>query len=153
VLADRPDVLAALSSIDLDGRYYRLCDAHRYSTDPRPKYTTAAVRKLLRSLERVPVAETGGRAFEFSAAVGSRTLAAGLIIQGRSVVEFWWSWESPSGPIGDTMAVSAKSVAEHAGRSVPTPPYPRPEFSTVEELEIILRELFSLAEAACLVVP
>jgi hypothetical protein len=76
---------------------------------------------------------------------GQWPASCGFILQGREVVEFWCSIDREGKPVGDNMTVLARGATLARGAMPPNPPYPRPVYRSVNELQEILAELFDLA--------
>ncbi len=101
------------------------------------------------ALGREPSAAERGRAFEFRGVVHGVDTLQGFILQSGAIVEFWCSVHHASGKIGDTLAVLARAVLLHLRVPERTPPYPRPTYTSLDELEIVLKDCFLLADEAC----
>jgi hypothetical protein len=136
----------ALAGTEFAARYYRLCDRFPDRPGDPGRCTKRDVLAILAGLGRTPAAELRGRAFDFEWPVGQWAASCGFILQGREVVEFWCSLDRPGRQAGDNMTGLARAASEAAGLTPRDPPYPRPIYRTVGELQEILAELFALAE-------
>ena len=144
-----PESLQALADCEFHTRYYSLCERHPLRAPVRFSRRAKDVTAILERLGRHPSVSERGRAFEFGGVVHEVETLQGVILQSGDLVEFWCSVHTPSGKIGDTFAVLARAVVRHLLLRERKPPYPRPTYTSLDELETVLTECFVLADQAC----
>ena len=139
---------SAVGATDFAQRYYALCCKYPLRDQSPCKLPTKQVRRVLVASGCDPSAwNSTSRAYEQVQTSGARTLSNGFRVHGRTTVEFDFCVEGLS---DDRVGGSFAAVARHAtlckGGPVPDPPYPRPEFHSTEELEIIITECMALGD-------
>jgi hypothetical protein len=144
-----PECLQALADCDFHTRYYDLCDRYPLRAPVRFPRRAKDVMAILGRLARSPSAAERGRAFEFRGAVHGVETRQGFILQSGDIVEFWCSVHQPSAKVGDTLAVLARAVTLHLRLPDRKPPYSRPTYTSLDELEVVLTDCFALGDQAC----
>jgi len=141
--------LDQLSQADFHLRYYDLCERFPLRPSRRLRPSEKRVGAILDRLGRKPRSQEGARAFEFGRVLDGVATLQAVALQSGEIVEFWFSAKLPSGEVGDTLAILARSIVLHAGLREPNPPYPRPTYTSLDELERVLKEGLALADEAC----
>jgi hypothetical protein len=129
--------LAAVNESGICTAYYSLCQDHPLRPNaPLAKTPASAVLKA--AAPQVLLTKLGGPGSVFRLDGLPDKMSLNFIIQGRSSVETDFSV-----PFGDfvqrgTFAILCNAATVAAGLPAPNPPYPRPEFRSMEELVTIL---------------
>jgi len=103
--------------------------------------------QILSELGRVPQWDARDKSYNFDRNLTVGTMHLGFVVRDdRMSFEIWFTLETPQGEIGSNYAVIAHESAKLAGKTVPNPPYPRPEFHSQDELRLILADCFGLSD-------
>jgi hypothetical protein len=138
-----------LSHVSLSGvcaRYYEICSEHPSRLDEplsrvrATEIVTAATGRL--SLSKLP---GPGTVLQLDGLLPSVMLR--FILQGRCSVETDFSVNFDERVERGTLAVLAHAALLHSGAEALRPPYPRPEFHSIDELLVIFQKLGNLANA------
>ena len=138
-----------LSPTSLRGTTNSAGDTPCGSTSPRARHR--------RPTCFVPLAQSGpatklpgpGRPFGFELPGGLTDSELTFVIQNRTTVETHFAVPFRGAQAASTFAILALDATRIRGEQPPTPPYPRPQFHTLDELAAILAEVYSLG---CLLV-
>jgi hypothetical protein len=143
------EFLATIAATDFAPRYYELCRLHPLQLDaPACKAPAADVLRVARLAGPATKLPGPGRPFGFELPGGPCAGELVFVIQGRTTVEAHFAVPFRGGQAASTFAVLALDVRGLRGEPPPSPPYPRPEFHSLEELAAVLAEVYSLG---CLV--
>ncbi len=146
-----PEFLAFVSNSDVCSEYYALCREHPLRIDvPLAK---APWREILRAAAgRVPLTKLGGPGTVVRLGGLPEGVSLDFIIQGRSTVDTIfdvpWRGQSECG----RFAILCNLSTECSGNPLPDPPYPRPEFHSLDELLTILQRFDTLIRKLAAVV-
>jgi hypothetical protein len=140
-----------LAAVGICATYYSLCREHPLRLDvPLAKAPATAVLKA--SAGHVSLTRLGGPGSVFQLNGLPDGTALNLIVQGRSSIETDFSVPFGSDNHRGTLAILCNAATIAGGTAVPNPPYPRPDFRSVDELvaifgklEALVRELGALA--------
>ena len=144
-----PDFLAAVAATDYAPRYYELCRQHPLRLDaPACKAPAADVLRVARAAGPANRLPGPGRPFGFELPGEPPAGELVFVIQGRTTVETHFAVPFRSVQVAGTFAILALDVLGLRGEPPPSPPYPRPEFHSLEELAEVLAEVYRLG---CLV--
>lgn len=148
-MEDTPDFLAAIAATDFAPRYYELCRQHPLRLGvPACKAPAADLLRVARMAGPATKMPGPGRPFGFGLPGGPAAGEFVFVIQGRTTVEAHFAVPFRGGQAANTFAVLASDVRRLQGEPPHDPPYPRPEFHTLEELAGVLAEVYRLG---CLV--
>jgi hypothetical protein len=141
---------AALRETDFSERYYALCNRYPIRDIPLFPLSAGTVAKLLVEIGRTAKRDSRDRSYNCEYTLQRGSCHFGFVIQNKAIVEFWFWLEASGRRIGSNYAVLACESAKLKRATVPEPPYPRPEFHSLEELRLILTECFDLADGLLL---
>ncbi|MGR3909832.1 hypothetical protein Q3A80_22595 [Burkholderia sp. SR8] len=137
------DFLSLVTQCGTSARYYAICAEHplRLEEPLSPVRATAIVTAASgrMNLSRLP---GPGTVWQLNGLLPGVMLR--FILQGRRSVETDFSIESGAGIERGTLAVLSHAVALYSGAGLHRPPYPRPEFHSIEELLVIFEKLGNL---------
>ncbi len=136
----------AVGSSEFSERYYTLCRRFPARAIPPCTFGKGTMAELLSQLGRTTQCDARDNSYNYSRGVKRGTLHVGFVVQKQAVLEFWFWIELPDRRLGSNYAVIAYESAKLMGRLLPQPPYPRPEFHSLDELRCILTECFDLAD-------
>ncbi len=102
--------------------------------------------RMLVAMGRSARWDSRDNSYSIDSKVGTATIHLGFVIQKHNTIEFWLRLEHADQRIGSNYAVIAHEATKATGNAIPDPPYPRPVFTTLHELNDILLELFLLAD-------
>lgn len=149
-MGNSPEFLAAVAAMDFAPRYYELCRRHPLRLDaPACKAPAADVLRAARAAGPATKFSGPGRAFAFELPGGPAAGELTFVVQGRTTIEAHFAVPYRGVEESSTFAILALDTSGIRGEQPPIPAYPRPEFHTLEELEAILAEVYSLG---CLLV-
>lgn len=141
------DFYAVVASIGFAKRYYGLCSRFPLRGVPGCKCTKADVTRILAGIGRTSGWCSKDNSYSADVKLGAEVIHIGFVIQKQSMVEFWLWVEQGKQPLGSNYAVIAFEATKALKGAIPSPPYPRPLFYTLDELREILTELFGIADA------
>lgn len=135
-----PNFLSFVTRCRTSARYYEICAEHPLRLDERPSSVRAteivAAAGGRMNLSKLPGPGTVLQLHEMLPGVMLR-----FILQGRRSVETDFSVTFGSGTERGTLAVLSHAAALHSGVEPHRPPYPRPEFHSMDELLAIFQKL------------
>ncbi len=139
------DFLAAVAGTDFAPRYYKLCRRNPLRLDvPACKAPAADVLRAARAAGPANKLPGPGRPFGFELPGGMAASELTFVLQNRTTIETHFVVPFRGGLEKSTFAILALDVTRIRGEQPPAPPYPRPEFHTLEELAAILAEVYAL---------
>ena len=138
-----PGLLSTVWSSRICGAYYDLCSRHPPRPEVVPVRTTT--RDILKMAEcRLSISKLSGPGSTFQMGDMPDGASLSFIIQGRSSVETGFSLRFEDGEVRGTFATLCNAAMAYGSAPAPRPPYPRPEFRSIEELLDILERLSDL---------
>lgn len=138
-----PGFLAAVSESGICTAYYSLCGEYPLRLNvPLVKAPASAVLKA--AAGQVSLAKLVGPGTVFRLDGLPDRVSLNFIIQGRSSVETDFAVPFGDGAQRGTFAILCNAATVAAGLAVPNPPYPRPDFRSIEELVAILSKFEAL---------
>lgn len=149
-----PDFLAAVADSDVCGSYYDLCREHPLRIGaPIEKAPATAVLKA--AAGRISLRKLSGPGTVFQLGGLPEGVSLNFIVQSRTTVETDFTVPFKGAQEGGTFAIVCNAALAHTRKSVPNPPYPRPESHSLEELlaifqsfDALVRRLASVAGGA-----
>lgn len=135
-----PDFLSFVTRCGASARYYEICVEHPLRLEERPlavrapEIVAAAGGRM--NLSKLPGPGTVLQLHELMPGVTLR-----FILQGRRSVETDFSVTFGAGTERGTLAVLSHAAALYSGAEPHRPPYPRPEFHSMDELLAIFQKL------------
>ena len=138
-----PEFLALVSNSDVCSSYYALCREHPLRLDvPLAK---APWKDILQAAAgRVPLTRLRdpGRVFQLGGL--PHDVSLNFIIQGGGTVETDLVVPWRGTPQRGTFAILCNQATGYSGNPLPDPPYPRPEFHSLDELLIVVQRFDTL---------
>jgi hypothetical protein len=139
------DFVAAIAATDFAPRYYDLCRRHPPRFDiPACKAPANEVLRVARLAGAAVRLAGSSRSFGFELPGDQAASEFIFVIQGRTTVEVGFAFPFQGGEVASTFAILASDVSVMRGEPLLNPPYPRPEFHSLEELATVLDEVYSL---------
>jgi hypothetical protein len=136
----------AVSASDFSDRYYALCRQFPVRDISPCLLSNDTISTVLSALGRTTHRDARDNSYGYDQVYKHGKLHVGFIIQKQTMLEYWFWVDQNDQRTGSNYAVIAYEAAKLAGKATPQPPYPRPEFHSVDELQLILAELFDLAD-------
>jgi hypothetical protein len=136
-------LLSNVWSSHICGAYYDLCHAH----PPRPEVVPirATARDVLKMAEgRLSISKQSGHGTTFQVGDMPNGSSLNFIIHGYSAVEASFSLLFEKGEVRGTFATLCNAATAYGNAPAHNPPYPRPEFRSIEELLETLEHLSDL---------
>ncbi|MGV7185318.1 hypothetical protein [Xanthomonas axonopodis] len=135
--------LSAVSKSGICAANYSLCREHPLRLDiPLAKAPASAVLKV--ATGQVSLTKLGGPGTVFQLNGLPDEVSLNFIIQGRSSVETDFAVPFGNEVQRGTFASLCNAATVAAGLAAPNPPYPRPDFRSIEELVTILSKFEAL---------
>lgn len=135
-----PDFLSLVTRCGTSARYYEICAEHpfRLEEPPSPARATEIIAAAggRMHLSKLPGPGTVLQLHDLLPGVALR-----FILQGRRSVETDFSIKFGAGIERGTLAVLSHAATLHSGVEPNRPPYPRPEFHSIDELLAIFQTL------------
>lgn len=139
--------LEAVAATDFAARYYALCARFPGIGYHPVACTKKDVTRILAEIGRPPRWDGRDRSYSFPMASDEWTGGAGFVLQRRTTVEFWFVVRRGDECVGSHYSSIAHSATELVDPSkIPTPPYPRPKYTSQEDLKEILSACFALSD-------
>jgi hypothetical protein len=104
------------------------------------------VLRITQSIGALKKLKGPGRGFEFTERFPAEGHLSFLIQAHGTSTEVFWERDFRGARLGNNFAVLACDLKEDGGGPIPNPPYPRPTFHSLDELQMILSEIMRLAK-------
>lgn len=147
-----PDFLAVILSSGICPAYYELCKQHPLRAGT-PAAQASAKAILKAAAGRVSLTQAAGASSVFELGALPKGVSLNFIVQGRTAVETDFAIRIGVNDVCCTFAVACHDAAKAAGLPTPDPPYPRPEFHSLEELIGIFEQLDGLIRKLAAAIP
>lgn len=137
------DFLAAVAASDIGPAYYALCREHPIRLDASP--VKASSKDILKVASgRVAIENLQGRGTGFSLGALPDGVSLNFILQGRCTVETDFVVPFDTNPQSGTFATLCRAASIFHGGGHASPPYPRPNFYSIDELLDIFEKFDAL---------
>jgi hypothetical protein len=140
------DFYIRVGATEFSERYYALCRRYSVRDVPLCQLSNGIVVDLLSQLGRKVHRDPRDNSFQRDQNIKGGVIHSGFVIQKHSMVEFWFWLDQIGHRIGSNFSVIAYESAKWSGKLMPSPPYPKPEFHSENELRAILSDCFNLAD-------
>lgn len=138
-----PDFLAVVEKSGICNAYYALCREHPIRIGaPIEKAPAKAVLKAAEG--RVLLSKLSGPGTVFQLGGLPENVALNFIVQSRTTVETDFSVPYKDSQRRGTFAIICNAALEQSKGNIPSPPYPRPESHSIEELLSIFQSFDAL---------
>ena len=138
-----PEFLSAVAASNICSSYYDLCNKHPLRIDAPP--AKSPFKEVLKAaVGRVQLTKLSGPGTVYQLDGLPDGVALNFIVQGRSTVETDFVVPYKETKEGGTFAILCNAALAHSGQALPTPPYPRPQFCSLDELLVIFQSFDGL---------
>jgi len=138
-----PDFLTAVEDSDICSAYYSLCREHPLRIGA-PIEKAPATALLKAAAGRVSLSKLSGPGTVFQLGGLPDNLSLTFIVQSRTRIETGFAIPFKEVQQQGTFAILCNAALTQSKMKVPSPPYPRPESHSVEELLAIFQEFDAL---------
>jgi hypothetical protein len=148
------EFLSAVALSEVCTSYYGLCRVHPLRTGA-PKAQAPAKEVIKAAAGRVPISKLSGPGSVYRLGGLPAGTSLAFILQGRCTVETDFTVLFRGAQQRGTFAILCKDASAYGGQALATPPYPRPNFYSLEELlgifhelDVLVRKLASVANGS-----